>query len=101
MKTIRTFSFTRPDDTKALINFTATCVLHGYSFRTFHEDALPATRVCIVEVEDISDADASEYAEYEEADEADDEEDYDYDYSSPDDLELGFNPYMGCYDYDC
>lgn len=98
METVRSFAFTRPDDTNALINFTVTCVLHGYSFRAFSEDASPATKVCIVEVENISDNDASEYSEYEEEEE---EEDYDCDYDEPDNLELGFNPYMGCYDYDC
>ena len=25
----------------------------------------------------------------------------DYDYEDATDLEIGFNPYMGCYDYDC
>lgn len=30
--------------------------------------------------------------------EENDEDDYYEDY---DDLEIGFNPYMGCYDYDC
>lgn len=30
------------------------------------------------------------------------EDDFDFDdLEEPDDLELGFNPYMGCYDYDC
>lgn len=30
----------------------------------------------------------------------DEDEDEEY-YSEPDDLEMGFNPYMGCYDFDC
>ena len=34
--------------------------------------------------------------EEEEEDEDDLDYDYDYDYD-----EVGFNPYMGCYDYDC
>ena len=62
---------------------------------------MPATKIGIVEVADIPDNVATEYAEYEETDEEYDEDDAEDDYCEPDDLELGFNPYMGCYDYDC
>jgi hypothetical protein len=33
-------------------------------------------------------------------DDEDKDEDEEY-YPEPDDLEMGFNPYMGCYDFDC
>lgn len=38
------------------------------------------------------------FEEEEDSEEEFEEDDY---YDEPSDLELGFNPYMGCYDYDC
>ena len=31
----------------------------------------------------------------------DEDEDEEYDYEDSYDLEIGYNPYMGCYDFDC
>lgn len=39
--------------------------------------------------------------EYEDEYDDDDEDEEAEDYPEPDDLEMGFNPYMGCYDFDC
>ena len=64
-----------------------------YCFGTdfYYETRVDEPYLCFTSEDDY-------FAEYD-TDEADD--DYDGDYDSPDDLELGFNPYMGCYDYDC
>lgn len=89
---IDSFRFHTTDDRKRFTEFVMTLVDHHNAFEVFYEDDN-----AIVETVDISDKDFEEYREYFEND--DDEEDYDYD--EPSDLEMGFNPYMGTYDYDC
>ena len=103
--TIRSFAFTihnteTADDSKALESFVTMCLLRKYSFEVMWESASSTSKVAIVEVVDIEEEDADYYSDYEEKDEeeAEDEEDSYEDYG---DIEMGFNPYMGCYDYDC
>ena len=44
---------------------------------------------------------AQDYNDFVEAMEALDEDEESKDWDEPYDLEMGFNPYMGCYDGDC
>lgn len=90
---INSFRFHTADDSKHFGEFIMALVAHRTTFDVFYEDD-----DAIVETRDISRNDYVEYSEY--AEDAEDDED-DYDYDEPSDLEIGFNPYMGCYDYDC
>ena len=98
---INSFAFTvtsneNQGDFKALEKFVSMCLLRMYEFNITWESVSPTSKVAIVEVEDIDIEDKDTFSEYEEID-----DDCDCDYDAPDDIELGFNPYMGCYDYDC
>ena len=88
---IRTFAFDTTH-TNNLQKFMTMCISRHYNFEVYWEDD-----TAIVEVNSISEADADAFAD----DETVNDEDMDCDYEAPDDLELGFNPYIGCYDYDC
>lgn len=89
-------------DIKAVENLVMTCVFRKYDFEVKHEPINDYCTATIVSVDGISEADKEKFSEYIEEDEDsdDDYDDYD-DYLEPDNLEMGFNPYMGCYDYDC
>lgn len=91
---IDSFRFNATDDSKHLGEFIMALVAHRTNFWVYYEDD-----DVFIDTRDISRSDYVEYSEYVEDAEDDDEDDYDYD--EPSDLEIGFNPYMGCYDYDC
>ena len=86
-------TFHTANDSKHMEEFVMTLIVHRTPFEVFYEDD-----DVIIETRDISRNDYVEYSEY--AEDAEDDDD-DYDYDEPSDLEIGFNPYMGCYDYDC
>ena len=88
---IDSFKFHTVNDSKHMEEFVMTLIVHRTPFEVFYEDD-----DVIIETRDISRNDYVEYFEY--AEDAEDDED---DYDEPSDLEHGFNPYMGCYDYDC
>ena len=103
--TYRSFAFTtfRKEfggiDAKVFKEFVGVLAEQGYNFEVKTEGIDQVYVARIVEVENISDELAEEYEEYEEKDE-EDEEEYDS-YEDSGDIEMGFNPYMGCYDFDC
>ena len=92
--TITSYSFNEIDEDKELKDFVIMCIEHGYNFTVGYTGD-----VRYVEVDDISKKDADVWAEYAEDERTEDEEDDSYEECG--DIEMGFNPYMGCYDYDC
>ena len=105
--TYRSFAFTTfrkgfgGIDAKVFKEFVGVLAEQGYNFEVKTEGIDQVHVARIVEVEDISDELAEEYEEYEEMDE-DAERDEDYDsYEDSGDIEMGFNPFTGDYDFDC
>lgn len=102
--TTKSFAFAKNNhdqsksDELQLEKFVTMCVLRGYDFEVRNERISSVCVAVIVTVDDIDDADADSFHQFIEDD---DDEDDDYDEPYQDDLEMGFNPYMGCYDYDC
>lgn len=92
---IDSFRFEKTEN-KTLEKFVMTCLEHKYNFEVFYVNGN-----AIVEVANISNDDYVAYCAFFEEDEEDDEECEDDYYEDSDNLEMGFNPYMGCYDYDC
>lgn len=92
---ITSFGF-NADEVKELNEFVDMCIEHDYNFTVGHDGDHR-----YVEVDDISFSDAEYWEEYSEDERTEDGDD-DYEgYEECGNIEEGFNPYMGAYDFDC